>query len=536
MWETLKDKKWWEVIVKGVIVIAIAIAIAIAIVGMVIWNIPELEVWQRVQALGYVITVAIASYGVYVANLRAKAMEENAKAMAETAKAGHAANEQKAYNEAVTNLGNSDSTSARLGGIYGLLKLARDKPDRHKNITEILCAHLRETTQSEDYQKQYESKPSNEIQSLLNVLCELNVGKPGADSAADTRLNMQSTYLCGAQLQQAHLQGADLSWAHLQRAHLDEARLQGADLSWAHLQEAHLGEARLRGAHLGGAQLQEAHLGEARLQGAHLGGAQLQGAHLGGAQLQEAHLGGAQLQGADLREARLRGAHLGGAQLQEAHLGGAQLQGADLREARLRGAHLGGAQLQEAHLGGAQLQEAHLSGAQLQGAYLREAHLQGADLRGAHLQGVDLREAHLQGADLREARLQGAHLGGAQLQEAHLSGAQLQGARTQFSGYWRAHPFEELINGCIGQDTEIKSAVFSGGLSDEKITEIEKTLAKLAQDGWLDHDAAWYLCEDLRQMHTGEADHNPPGGAITGILTKEMAEQIIADYHQSQGD
>ena len=378
----LKDK-WWQ------IALAIGGLAALVFIFACFVNTSErMTVWQFFTAIA-------ASVGIYVANRRAKAMEG-------TAKAGHDANEQKAYNEAVANLGNKESTSARLGGIYGLFDLAQSKPLRRRNITEILCAHLRETTQRKAYQKDNSRQPSNEVQSLLNVLCELNdINLKGAKTR-DIKLNLEQSYL----------RGANMEGKNLRKAQLHEAKLQGAILFKAELQGAYLWDV------------------------------------------------------------------------------------------------------------------------QLQGAILIFAKLQGANLGRAGLQGADLSRAELQGADLGNAGLQGARLGNVGLQGARLWGAQLQGVTSAWNAYL-GDSFEGWIESRIGEETDLKSVVFSGGLTDEKITEIQNVLYQLAQDSLYDKGEAEKLCVKLREHHLGEPSHKPPDNAITGILTKEMADKIMENYNES---
>ena len=380
----LKDR-WWQIAlaIGGLAVLAFLFVCFVD-------SSEELTAWQF-------FTVIAASVGIYVAYRRAKAMED-------TAKAGHDANEQKAYNEAVANLGNKNP-SVRLGGIYGLFDLAQSNRSKSRNITEILCAHLRETTQRKSYQKDNNLQPSNEIQSLLDVLCELNEGNLAHKESSNIRLDLQQSYLRGANLE------------------------------------------------------------------------------------------------------------------------GKNLCTAQLRKAELRGAILWMAKLQGAYLWDVQLQGAILFGAKLHGASLCRARLQGADLYGAELQG----------ADLFGAKLQGASLGRAELQGADLYGAELQG--TIDSGGVIVKPFDERINERTDKNTHLKNVVFRGGLTDAKITEIQNVLFQLAQDGLYDKGEADKLCAHLRKHHLGNPpSHEPPKGAETGVLTKEMADKIIADYNKSLGD
>ena len=247
---------------------------------------------------------------------RAKAMEETAESQArateEQAKANQHTEEgqrQERLRNAIEHLGH-DKDSVRLGGAYELFHLAKDTKDLRQTVLDILCAHIRRTTGESEYRETHKSKPSEEIQSLLTLLFvqkhEVFKGR---------HINLQESWLNGADLRGArlakavlnlaHLQGAFLLWAKLQGAFLYWAQLQGANLAEAQLQGANLTEARLQGTLLSGAQLQGANLGKTRLQGTLLIRVHLQGAALFGAYLQGAELGKAQLQGANSEESFL---------------------------------------------------------------------------------------------------------------------------------------------------------------------------------------------------------------------------------------
>ena len=243
---------------------------------------------------------------------RAKAMEDTAQAQADAVLKTEQGQRQDRLKNAIEHLGH-ESDSVRLGGAYELFHLAQDTEDLCQTVLDILCAHIRQTTDESEYRETHKSKPSEEIQSLLTLLFvqEHEVFKG-----------------CHINLQGSWLNGVNLAEARLKKAVLTETHLQGANLARADLQMANLIEARLQGATLDGAQLQEALLREA----------QLQGAFLFWAQLQETLLRGAQLQGATLNTTNLQGATLDGTQLQGAFLIKARLQGADLARADLRGA------------------------------------------------------------------------------------------------------------------------------------------------------------------------------------------------------
>ena len=283
---------------------------------------------ETIQFIGIGIAGLIGLFNVLAILKRVKAQEKIADAQLKNnenqqqiIKAQHDSNEQKAFNDAIINLG-SDKESVRLGGIYNLYKMAINKPAEAKNISEILCAHARSTTQKKDYRKKYSKKPSNEIQSLLNIL-----SRKKENPFKEIRLDLSCSYLCGIYLPKAQFQEANLHKSQFQGAYLYKAQFQKAILNQSYLQKANLECA----------QLQETSLVQSQLQDAYLLKCQLQGAHLQFSQLQGANLTEAQLQGTYLQNAELQEVNLMGGQLQGAESIGVELQGANLKYTRLQG-------------------------------------------------------------------------------------------------------------------------------------------------------------------------------------------------------
>ncbi len=204
---------------------------------------------------------------------------------------------QERFKAAIGHL-DSERILVRIASFYEFYRLAKieSEPDLKKNIFDILCAHLRQTTKYKDYKPEErvledgskEIKPTEEVQSLLNILF-----KP------DNKDNFIFAGLV-TNLEEVYLPGANLQGADLQNAYLYRADLQNAFLYRAHLQKAVLCLTDLR----------NTTMDEANLQGADLTAAKLQGANLKRADLQEAYLYDAHLQGADLIAAKLRGACL----------------------------------------------------------------------------------------------------------------------------------------------------------------------------------------------------------------------------------
>ncbi|BBM89126.1 hypothetical protein COTS27_00819 [Spirochaetota bacterium] len=296
--------------------------------------------------------------GGIIALLVALASFQRAKALDDTAKAQEQGNIEDRYKNAITQFGNANS-SVRLAGAYGLYHLAIDNEKRRKNICDVLCVHIRDLTTSgrpifnekkdlattvghicdeKSYSEKYENKPSNEVQSILDLLT--NKSNEKNFPFKSHWINLANSYLNGANLDYAWLKGADLEGVQFQGVILRQAQLQGTNLKKAQLQGAVLSEAQLQGANLSEAQLQAANLFSAELQGAILSEAQLQGTNLKKAQLQGAFLPKAQLQAANLKEAWLQATILWKAELQGAFLPKAQLQAANLFSAELQGAIL----------------------------------------------------------------------------------------------------------------------------------------------------------------------------------------------------
>ena len=228
--------------------------------------------YDVLKFIGFCILGVLLVWQAWATNKRAKAMENTAKSTA-------AGQQEERLKNAIEHLGHK-SDSVRISGAYEffhLVKYAKDKDTEDKDskilrqiVFKILCSHIRQTTRENNYQTEHKTKPSEEIQGLLTLLF---VQKHGVFKGCP--INLQGSYLNGAdlrdaQLQRAQLQGADLSGAKLQRADLRDAQLQ---------------RAQLQGADHSGAKLQRADLSGTELQRADLSGTELQGTDLSGAEL-----------------------------------------------------------------------------------------------------------------------------------------------------------------------------------------------------------------------------------------------------------
>ncbi|MGO9907069.1 MAG: pentapeptide repeat-containing protein [Solirubrobacteraceae bacterium] len=216
----------------------------------------------------------------------------------------------------------------RLGGIYSLERLARESPEHHGPIIEILAAFVREHAPWPAREGNGRRRPSTDVQAAVTIL-----GRRIVEQDTGAPISLSYTALPGATLTGAHLERALLSGANLEGADLFKADLSSADLEGANLRNAGLLLASLNDTVLWGANIEGARLYGASLEGAALKGANLKGAGLTGANLKDAGLHSADLSGADLTGANLEGAGLEGANLEGTNMQGSNLRGAVLLNA-----------------------------------------------------------------------------------------------------------------------------------------------------------------------------------------------------------
>ena len=237
--------------------------------------------YEVLRALGFGMLGVLLILQALASHKRAKAMEDTANAQAKATEEQATANQnteqgqrQERLKNAIEHLGH-ESDSVRLGGAYELFHLAEDTPELRQTVLDILCAHIRRTTGEQEYREEHKSNLSEEVQSLLTLLF---VQKHGVFKGC--RINLQGSWLNGANLYEGHLQGANMIKSYLRRAILGRAHLQYAILMGTHLEGAILESAHLQGSNLMGAQLHRANLIKAKMQGSVLNKTVLQGTTL----------------------------------------------------------------------------------------------------------------------------------------------------------------------------------------------------------------------------------------------------------------
>lgn len=190
--------------------------------------------------------------------------------------------------------------SVRLGGIYGLERIAKDSPEDHWPVMEVLTAYVREkatlTSPLPVPSNKQHPRPPMDIQAVLTI-----IGRRKWRENESLRLDMH---------------GTDLRWVRLRKAELDWVNFAEADLSGAKLEDAHLRSARLSGVNFTGANLTNVNFSKSD-RGPRKS-TRLVRAILSGADLTKADLSEANLEGADFTNAILTGTILNGANLKKA--------------------------------------------------------------------------------------------------------------------------------------------------------------------------------------------------------------------------
>ncbi len=207
---------------------------------------------KLLEFIGWVMSGFIATLGVVGLLKRTAALDEQNK----LTEKGHI---HERFKMATQHLSNKENVSVRIASYNEFYRLAEitakmtEEKGLKETIFEILCAHLRETTKSEEY-KTANIKPTGEMQILLDILFKpkdrnklihfdydqknIKSQKEKDRLLFDILLNPKNkdSFIFGgldANLAEANLQGANLRYANLIRADLRYTNLQDVDLQGA---------------------------------------------------------------------------------------------------------------------------------------------------------------------------------------------------------------------------------------------------------------------------------------------------------------
>jgi uncharacterized protein YjbI with pentapeptide repeats len=239
------------------------------------------------------------------------------------------------FTKAVEQLG-SDKLDIRIGGIYGLERIAGDSARDHPTVMEVLSAFVRERCRIPSELGPADDLPgplAADIQAALDVICRRRIER-------DSRqINLARVYCPEANLDYGSFAGVTFAGAYLR-----DSVFSNVQMERALFESAMLAQVRFFRVTLSHSILEHADLRGSKFSYADLIGAKLRDAKLSGARFFRSNLTSADLREADLSEVNLRRTNLSGA-----HLNDAKLTGADLAGANLSGAHLDGANLDGVH-------------------------------------------------------------------------------------------------------------------------------------------------------------------------------------------
>lgn len=194
------------------------------------------------------------------------------------------------FSKAVELLSETEKLEARIGGIYLLERIAKDFPDDHPTVMEVLTAYIREKSpviDSEcptDVEKSATKRLPEDIQAALTV-----IGRRETRSDQGLRLNLNDVNLSRA----IFSEGANFERATFNRSNLNRVVLRKANLS-----EAYFVQATLIKANLGGSKLNHAVVSNVDLSGATISGAEFKKAIVLKAKFEGAYVGEADFQDA----------------------------------------------------------------------------------------------------------------------------------------------------------------------------------------------------------------------------------------------
>ena len=194
----------------------------------------------------------------------------------------------------------SDVLAVRLGGIYALARLARERAeDYHMQIMSLLCAFVRHPVAGEV------TEPIKGESLTIDPTFKTWENKIRFERPVHVREDIQAVMTAVHERS-----GPQIEIEEIEKGEYYELNLSGANLAGAYLVEMNLPYADLTGVNLAGADLLVAGLHCANLTGANLTGANLNLANLSAADLAGANLEGANLNLANLEDANLTGADL----------------------------------------------------------------------------------------------------------------------------------------------------------------------------------------------------------------------------------
>ncbi len=160
--------------------------------------------------------------------------------------------------------------ASRLSGIYALERIAKDNITHHVEIMRIICAYIRHNSPNQ-YKLDFIDSGRflrEDIKAAIRIIAERGKWSDGEERLQQEReqkyyIDLNGSYLLGADLCGANISGANFNRTNLRAAHFVDADLSDAALMDADMSHAIFSKTNIRGAHFASANLSRASLHEA---------------------------------------------------------------------------------------------------------------------------------------------------------------------------------------------------------------------------------------------------------------------------------
>jgi len=434
------------------------------------------------------------------------------------------------FTRAIEQLG-SEKLEVRLGGIYSLERIAKDSPNDHWTIVEILTTYAKDKSNGESKETVKSTTNGNDaespsvktdIQAIMTVLGRRN----RENDKKDAVLNLQGVNLKGAQLSEydfagANFQNANLTEANLANTNFAKAQLQGSKLKEAYLVDADLESAQLTSANLEGAYLQKANLKSANLENANFKGAKLDEAILDETLILNANFESASLAGASIINVKLwdpssheinhlrdylerriiKNSERWDVNFSDANLGNANMESsvywrANMSNANLSNANLHKIQLHECNLEKADLTDAVLTqsiirygnfgrvkfnSSNFEGSTIELSSIGSNDLIGINIGNAFLDAPHFHGVTLQNVSFENSTLRMAKFEDVVLKEVNFKGAELKYTNFTNATIENANFMFANFEDVNIVNSVISGltGLAIEQLCKVKSLRGSL---------------------------------------------------------
>ncbi len=323
--------------------------------------------------------------------------------------------QQRNFESLLLLLGNDDSF-VRVGAVYSLFEYTqKDKEFKHA-FAKIVSALIRKRTQQPNYVESHADRPSEEIQTYINLLFR-NVGNVIGIYTESSLLennfphaDLSRSYLCGADFEQATCENVSFLLADCRKVNFQKSILQGSNFFKADCREANFSDTRSQRTAFRSADCRNAKFDEALFQVADFENALCQQARF-----YQTGLEGAFFKRANCQDANFDSAHCEVTVFSESKCYGANFQNSKCLGGNFRGSHCQGVNLSNANLQGAIFNQANL-----QGAILINAECQAAKFIDSHCQGADFSHADLSSVEFLHTALQGSRFNASKISETNL--------------------------------------------------------------------------------------------------------------------